>query len=500
MCAALALGAFALVASGCFVPREPAGREDQTCTRCHGDAAREGDARSRSAPPRDVSGNSTTDFPGVGAHALHLGASRMAAPVDCVACHVVPSTPDAPGHNDGVTQVVLARGGTWNLGARTCTNSGCHGPTSGVWTRPAEVSCTSCHGAPPAPPHPQAGACVACHADVVNADGTLKEPGKHVDGVVQVSAARCDACHGSDSTGAPPRSLDGGTQPSQRGVGAHARHLAGGATTRPVACASCHVVPPTPVAAQHPDGVVQVAGFDATTQTCATACHFGASPVWTSTTPLSCAGCHGAPPASPHPQVTQCGLCHATGGPASRGRHVDGHVDVAVPTSCDGCHGSAGNAAPPRDVAGNVDTTSPGVGAHQAHLVDRGFARVVQCEECHVVPSSVFAAGHLNGAVELRFSGVALANGASPTFAGGSCANTGCHDISHFTGRPGGGTNTVPVWTRVDGSQRTCEACHGAPPPPPHPAVSTCETCHLNVTAQKTFVNPARHINGVVDF
>lgn len=481
----------ALVLTGCFIPREPGGRDDDTCTRCHGEATRPGDAMRRSAPPSDRFGNTSPVFPGVGAHALHLD-TTLAAPVTCASCHVVPATPDAPGHNDGVTQVVLASG-TWNPGPRTCTNSGCHGASSGVWTRPAEVTCATCHAMPPPKPHPQAGACVGCHADVIAADGTLHDVTRHVDGFVQVSRARCDACHGSDASGAPPRAVDGGTLASQRGVGAHRRHLNGGTTTRPVACATCHDVPATPATAQHPDGVVQVTG------TCAS-CHFSNVPEWTSTAPLGCSGCHGAPPPAPHPQATQCALCHPGIGADARSHHVDGRVDLTVPATCDGCHGSSTNPAPPRDVSGNVATTFSGVGAHQAHLVDRGFARVVPCEACHVVPASVFAPGHVNGATEVVFSGVALANGATPRFSGGTCANTGCHDIAHFTGRPGGGTSPVPEWTRVDGSQRQCASCHGQPPPAPHPANAACETCHTNVTAQKTFVNPARHIDGVVDF
>ncbi len=491
-----------LLFTGCFVPREPQGREDQACTRCHGDASREGTALQRAAPPNDIFGNTGAEFPGVGAHARHVNGSATAAPINCTACHVVPATTGAAGHNDGVTQVVLARGGQWSLATRTCTNSGCHGAVSGVWTRarPVDATCGTCHGVPPALPHPQAGACVGCHGDVVTADGSIKDATRHVDGVVQLSAARCDACHGGDASGAPPRALDGGTAPSQRGVGAHARHLLGGPTTRPVACAACHVVPATPAAPQHPDGVVQVRDFDVASATCASSCHFGASPSWTSGAQLDCAGCHAAPPPAPHPAATQCALCHPAIAANNRGTHVDGRVNVTMPTTCDGCHGSSVNAAPPRDLLGNTDTTQPGVGAHQAHLVGRGFARVVGCQECHAVPSGVVAPGHLNGVTEVRFTGVALTNGATPVFTGGTCANSACHDIAHFTGAPGGGTSTIPEWTRVDGSQRTCTSCHGAPPPPPHPAVSACETCHHNVTAQRTFVQPERHVDGTVDF
>ena len=320
-------------------------------------------------------------------------------------------------------------------------------------------------------------------------DGSIAHPELHVDGTVQLTTA-CNACHGSDATGAPPSLLDGGAD-----VGAHAKHLQGGVTTRPVSCASCHVVPATPASPQHPDGVVQVANFNAATQSCAASCHFGASPAWTSTTGLTCSGCHGAPPPAPHPAVTQCSLCHPPISAENRARHVDGTLDVSVPTSCSGCHGSTNSPAPPRSLDGGT-----GPDAHQVHLDGGTFARSVQCTECHVVPGAVFAAGHLNGVTDVRFSGVAVANGATPVWSNGTCANSACHDIQHFTGAPGGGTATTPQWTRVDGSQLLCDSCHGAPPPAPHPASAACETCHSNVTAQKTFVNPAKHINGTVDF
>lgn len=41
------------------------------------------------APPADLSGNTSTEEPGVGAHALHLSTSQWRATVDCDTCHTV---------------------------------------------------------------------------------------------------------------------------------------------------------------------------------------------------------------------------------------------------------------------------------------------------------------------------------------------------------------------------------------------------------------------------
>lgn len=473
--------------AACTVPREQ-GRADETCSNCHG-------SEKTPAPPRDLRGNTALNFPGVGAHGRHLQGSALFKTVECRSCHPVPEALGPPPHNDGVTQVLLSGNDAgYDFATRTCTNSACHGPVSGVWTRQREPekTCGTCHALPPPAPHPKHLQCAACHGAL---DG-----GTHVNGTVDFvsQGAGCRTCHGSDETGAPPRALDGGTERTQRGVGAHAAHLSGGNASRPVPCATCHEVPPAPASPRHPNGglaEVALAGFDSTTLRCTTACHGQSSPVWTSTQPLSCASCHGAPPPAPHPQMNDCATCHPVPSADSRGQHVDGTLQAAVPQGCDGCHGSAANAAPPRAVDGGTSTGSPGVGAHQAHLAGRGLARPVPCDECHRVPSSVRSSGHLDGLAQVVFSGVARANNAQPTYASGSCANTGCHDVAHFIGVPdsGGGQHTTPVWTRVDGAQSTCASCHGMPPPPPHVARADCASCHPTSL-------PLRHVDGVVDF
>jgi hypothetical protein len=497
VCSVLAL------TSGCFVPRDPAPVDDRACTKCHGDPSREGDRALRSAPPFDIFGNTGIEFPGVGAHQLHLTAGLTHGPVACAECHRVPTTLGDEGHNDGKATftfgaVATGDGGVpaYDFGARRCTTA-CHGPgnTSGVWTRPrsSTEACGTCHGLPPPAPHPQAGPCAVCHSEVLAPDGGFAQPALHVDGTIQFTNASCDSCHGE-----PPQS------------GAHTLHVSGGAQTRPVACATCHEVPARPATPKHPNGgraeVIAAVNWSTTSSNCGTACHGTTSPVWTSTAELDCASCHGAPPPSPHPQIPNCALCHpnATGSlgrlMTDRTRHVDGVVDVAVPATCDACHGTPGNPAPPRDTRGETATTVPGVGAHQAHVVGRGLARVVQCAECHVMPATVVSGQHLDGVTQVVFSGVARANLAEPEYRGGTCASAACHDVSNYTITPGGGQATTPRWTLVDGSQSTCTSCHGLPPPAPHPQRADCESCHLNATAQRTFVRPELHVDGRVDF
>ncbi len=166
------------------------------------------------------------------------------------------------------------------------------------------------------------------------------------------------------------------------------------------------------------------------------------------------------------------------------------------------CHGSATTEAPPPDTSGNTATTERGVGAHQTHLAGANGA-VVACADCHVVPATPADPGHLDGALpaEVTFSGLAVADGASPSWDGASltCSDAYCHGGGGLANA--GGTLTSPTWNVVDGSQNACGACHSLPPPAPHPAQNACETCHGSVAgAGPVIANPSLHVNGSVDF
>jgi predicted CxxxxCH...CXXCH cytochrome family protein len=154
------------------------------CTGCHGGAT-------SPAPPTDLAGNQFTTAIGVGAHQAHLqGTSRLAAPIACATCHVVPSTVDATGHIDSPAPAEVVAAVGWDRATQTCT-TGCHGAARPPWTSSGQVSCGSCHGVPPADashtPAMPITACASCHPDTVDAFGNIlitSQGSKHLDGVV----------------------------------------------------------------------------------------------------------------------------------------------------------------------------------------------------------------------------------------------------------------------------------------------------------------------------
>jgi len=538
----LAAAASALLAPACLERRdEPQSDAEATrCASCHGDANRSGDYLRRAAPPKDLGQQTLPGYPGVGAHDIHLNASNTHAAVACTECHVVPDAVDTPGHADDgppgdITFGALAKTGdrkpSYDPATRSCQSSYCHGEAWATWTEPrtSTDACGTCHGLPPPAPHPQSDRCYACHADVIDAERHFVAPERHIDGIVDYVAGDCKTCHGSDENAAPPLDTLGNSNLSAIGVGAHQVHLSGGANGRALACQECHVVPDKVEDPTHADGLPAEVIFsgparaqdhapvwDGARATCGgTFCHTPSpgdthsSPVWNQDKPLDCSSCHGLPPALPHPQSANCVSCHG-GVVASDNRtivdkrlHVNGVVNVAVDNNCTNCHGGT-NPAPPVDTSGNSSTSVPSVGAHQTHVLGTGRSRAVPCNECHLAPKRVLEAGHLDSALpaELTFSGVAIANGATPEYANGTCQSTSCHGAIFTDGNPSGGTNTAPTWTRVDGSEAACGSCHSYPPPPPHPfAGNPCHNCHTNIAADDlTFTHPELHVDGVVTF
>ena len=215
----------------------------------------------------------------------------------------------------------------------------------------------------------------------------------------------------------------------------------------------------------------------------------------------NCGFCHGDPPAVPHVQLTTCSACHQGYGDntgsgiqaTNKATHMNGVVDVSG-AACTACHGTTDvNAAPPKDTRGNSATTFASVGAHQIHL-NTTIAKAVACGECHVVPSNV---SHATNPPASKVTFGALANKGTTTVwnsGAATCASTYCHGGSTALA---GGQATTPVWTTVDGSQKTCTACHGAPPPAPHPQNADCATCHTGYTVVQA--NAATHVDGVVN-
>lgn len=533
----------ALAAPGCLTRRdEPTSDAELTrCTSCHGDPARAGDYLARAAPPKDLLRQTDPSYPGVGAHQIHLNASATHGAVACDECHVIPADVHSPGHADHGSPAYVVFGtlggaadqdAYYDSATRTCEKSYCHRSAEAVWSEPrnSENACGTCHGLPPPAPHPQSQNCSVCHGEVIDAARHFIAPERHVNGVVDYTPGDCKNCHGSDQNAAPPLDTLGNSDFSALGVGAHQVHLSGGAFGRPLECDECHRVPehiedPThidgPPAEVRLQGVAQTMDhqprWDEGKATCSGSwCHSPspgathASPVWNVEKSLDCASCHGLPPPLPHPQTDNCVACHSDVVGADnrsiidKSRHVDGVVDVTLgAATCTTCHGDV-NPAPPVDTEGNRKTTASGVGAHQTHVLGTSRSRAVPCEECHVVPASVLDPGHLDSAppAEVTFSGVALAQGATPRYENGTCQSTSCHGAIFPDGDPSGGSNTAPTWTRVDGTEAACGSCHGIPPPPPHPNPGNpCHYCHQNMAEDDvTFTHPELHVDGIVTF
>lgn len=495
------------------------------CQRCHG-------SLDSPAPPADVAGRTETSARGVGAHQSHL---RVSAPwhrdVACEDCHLVPTSAEDTAHADAppaelTFSPVANAGGVASTWSGTGCTTWCHGaalPGGQVatpsWTTVdgSQIFCGSCHGIPPPAPHPAVSRtlCGSCHP---NASGlSFSDPSRHIDGTVDVTQ-RCDACHGSATTPAPPRDTQGNTATTARGVGAHQAHLATDAPWhRDVVCGDCHRVPSHVEDPGHVDSAPAELTFSAVAAargvtpsfdgtSCVVACHGAATganrPVWTEvgTGQAACGTCHGLPPPAPHPAGTHCGTCHPNAGTVGvfvePQRHVDGVVDLSI--GCDSCHGSAGNPAPPRSTTGELSTTARGVGAHRSHLGPSTWHAEVGCEACHVVPVNASDPDHIGPApAEVVFGAMARGGGAAPSWNGVTCGNVSCHGA---TLDAGAGSNTNPTWTAVDGTQAACGTCHGLPPGGAHPTQTSCATCHAAVVGPDGgIIAPSLHIDGLVE-
>ncbi|HEU0035834.1 MAG TPA: CxxxxCH/CxxCH domain-containing protein [Kofleriaceae bacterium] len=372
------------------------------------------------------------------------------------------------------------------------------------------------------------GVCQNCHGEDFSGGAAQRSClGCHAKG-----PTACDTCHEAAPT-----------------TNAHPAHLARAG----LQCSDCHVVPETWDAPGHilNDGVVDDAPAEVTlgalanrdvspprrtgpatyaNGTCTNVYCHGAllgdpaaamtSPAWTSgATAAACGACHGKPPAN-HIVKNECTACHPTTVTPQMtltAAHIDGAIQVGDGgASCSSCHGDATSAAPPRGLHGETVTTQLAVGAHRAHL--DGTSRLrgpIACNECHVVPATVDAGGHIDSELPAEVfpigSGtLARADGATPSWdrMSATCSGSYCH---------GGGAKLqldttpgvrTPSWTA--GSQVFCGSCHGVPPTTsPHTPAMTlgqCTTCHPSVDGFGNIIldgtpdaPTSLHLNGAVD-
>ena len=272
----------------------------------------------------------------------------------------------------------------------------------------------------------------------------------------------CASCHGADFSGGPSN----------------------------VSCYTCHAIYPHPDEFRFPSQVnfhgktvAQVANWDLS----------------------QCQSCHGTDYAGAGVAEKNCLACHT----APNG-----------PEDCSTCHGSQINPAPPEDLAGHVDPMFVTVGAHQAHLQggDLWGDNSALCRNCHVVPATYDAPGHIDDAApkaEIVFGTLATHGGKlDPTYdpSGASCGGTYCHGGFVFTlaesENPRGyaeptieGNNVTLVWTDVGAGQAECGTCHGIPPTGHIEASpNQCANCHAKVVdPDLNIINPSLHINGEVN-
>ncbi|MCW9064774.1 MAG: CxxxxCH/CxxCH domain-containing protein [Ignavibacteriaceae bacterium] len=201
------------------------------------------------------------------------------------------------------------------------------------------VVCTDCHG-----PDYSGGlvneSCLTCH-------------------VLPTGPENCTTCHGSLSSNAPPKDLEGNTSTSEPGVGAHQNHLRLNKIGEPVLCSECHNVPgglytpghidtalPAEVIFNGPVGLTVTnepntsqydptlplyepdPTFDYTELTCSnTYCHgyfkngnIDNEPVWNNPSTSQCGSCHGngdnplprvLSQGGTHPSNDDCYICHS---------------------------------------------------------------------------------------------------------------------------------------------------------------------------------------------
>lgn len=373
------------------------------CTKCHGEDLEGGGAgpgtSCKTCHPDGESGCTSChgDLMEKGAHAAHLLSPILGKPTGCETCHVVPEGMQSAGHIDPPPVEVTLSGNaidpaagqpapTFDAASQQCNNTYCHLGTrddseatasSPRWTDTASVTCTSCHGFPPAQ-HPD-DRCQRCHQPTVGADGTLADLSLHLDRQVQLGdpAKGCGGCHLAPDTTEPFVNLDGESDPTLVTVGAHDAHRYPQYGLRgPMACSECHLVPTdvrdpghldAPPVEVFPTGSSTLAytdsaqpSWDRTTATCSQVYCHGAgtkleadqsegtlrNPVWNTPTTqqVYCGSCHGAPPTtSVHPafdRLDQCVMCHSesvdafgnpilTGPPEARtSEHIDGQTPL----------------------------------------------------------------------------------------------------------------------------------------------------------------------------
>ncbi len=429
--------------------------------------------------------------PATGAHIIHVTDQEN----DCNICHsgfsAINETVSDADHINLMNDVALAAqiGGTYDSQSQSCSDVACHSNTTVSWIG-AEMNCGDCHAVPPT-----SGAhivhvtdqeydCNICHTGYSAASETVTDS-IHInltnDVVIDTTYAgvyasgSCSAvyCHSNQSVSWTDNILCGDCHALPPTTGAHVVH----AVDLSLDCSYCHdgyTINSTSMT-DHVNLVAdvtmatEIAGvYDGGSETCSgVGCHGIGTPAWNDSPDFSCISCHG-------------GLDNSTG-------------------------------APPYDLSGNSDSSSFSVGAHTVHLTDTTFTNPIDCNECHLVPTSVNSAGHFDTdlTAEITFGEMATDSGrVTPVWdsGSGSCSDIYCHGNFIFYESESSYQWAYDPDTTIIGSNLTlewssntsvvCGDCHELAPTG-HVVNTSCSSCHSAVVESDnvTIKDRSKHIN-----
>lgn len=331
--------------------------------------------------------------------------------------------------------------------------------------------------------------------------------------VLITSGLGCGGCH-------PLPVLDGAARDGVTGavVGNHATH----GTTYTYTCNTCHIegsqVTGGTYTSRHRRGTIEMnvsgIGGVANARYDKNADHI-ADTVWSQTpAPVAWGKC----------ENTAChgGVNSVTsyGGPTGAGPTWGG---AASADKCTFCHNSnktnAGGSANAYPTAASPFRGANAAGAHLTHLTltsNLMNGGAVACADCHTVPATVGAAGHVDTNItapaDLTFGARAKLNTTTTAY---DSVTLSCTVYCHGAKTPGldpGALDSTPAWTvnwttYVPGTAGTCSNyCHGLPPSDTthntQTFPATCKNCHgstVTTTTDPPTIVASFHINGTVE-
>ena len=198
----------------------------EACNTCHGVFAADSLTFKDFAPPRGLNGETEETDPAVGAHQHHLNYFESAE-ATCNECHKVPESLYFPGHVDdcdhqaeltfnGPLGTLVTEGGNripepaYDVSSNSCASPYCHGnwgllksessnsfayiedvmrgnSATPVWIDESTAECGTCHDLPPKGHTPaELTICGSCHLGVVDAEGSIIDKTKHINGKINV--------------------------------------------------------------------------------------------------------------------------------------------------------------------------------------------------------------------------------------------------------------------------------------------------------------------------